>query len=81
MPRGCLGIAESDFRYRPGEELGQTTPVVRPAKLEAQPWLTEPLKRNPRFIEARYWSDGMVRVFGREQHPDKRGSRRFSPNC
>ncbi|MCI0539893.1 MAG: hypothetical protein L0Z50_32200 [Verrucomicrobiales bacterium] len=57
---------ENGFRYRPGQELSQTAPIVRPTQLEEQPWLTNPLKQNPTFLRDRYWSDGMVRVSGRE---------------
>jgi hypothetical protein len=57
---------QNGFRYRPGQELGQKTPVVRPTRLEEQPWLKNPLKQNPTFLRDRYWEDGMVRVSGRE---------------
>jgi predicted CXXCH cytochrome family protein len=54
------------FRYRPGDELDNTSPLVRPTRLKAQPWLKEPLARNPAFLDDHYWSDGMVRVSGRD---------------
>lgn len=54
------------FRYRPGQEMARTTPVVQPTRLAEQPWLKEPLKKNTTFLLDRYWSDGMVRVSGRE---------------
>ncbi len=57
---------ENGFRYRPGQELAQTEPVVRPTRLNEQPWLTQPLKQSPEFLRDRYWPDGMVRVSGRE---------------
>lgn len=58
--------AQNGFQFRPGAELAPATPLVRPAKLESQPWLTTPLKQNPTFLKDHYWSDGMVRVSGRE---------------
>ncbi|MHB8520090.1 MAG: multiheme c-type cytochrome [Limisphaerales bacterium] len=57
---------EYGFTYRPGEDMEQTTPMVRPARLDQQPWLKEPLRRDPSFLEQHYWSDGMVRVSGRD---------------
>lgn len=46
------------FKYRPGDDLEKLTPVIRPTKT--------PKEHDPKFIEERYWSDGMVRVSGRE---------------
>lgn len=57
---------EYGFTYRPGADMEQTTPMVRPARLDQQPWLKEPLQREPAFLEQHYWSDGMVRVSGRD---------------
>jgi predicted CXXCH cytochrome family protein len=57
---------ENGARYRPGDDLDQSVTVVRPAKLEEQPQLREPLRRDPRFLPDRYWNDGIVRVSGRE---------------
>ena len=54
------------FRFRPGELLNQNRKLVRAAHLDQQPYLQEPLRRNPRFLSDRYWPDGMVRVSGRE---------------
>ncbi len=52
--------------YRPGEDLEKTTPIVRATNLESQPWIQEQLKRDPKYLSDRFWSDGMVRVSGRE---------------
>ncbi|MBI3415346.1 MAG: C cytochrome precursor [Verrucomicrobia bacterium] len=54
------------FRFRPGQDLNETTPVVRPALASQKVWLSERLKQSPKFVEEHYWSDGMVRVSGRE---------------
>jgi len=54
------------FRYRPGQDLDQTTPIARPARLNQQPWLREPMRQAPKFLEEHYWSDGMIRISGRE---------------
>ncbi len=57
---------EHGFSYRPGDDLDRSTPVVRPARLDLQEFLREPLRRQPRFLDEHYWSDGEVRVSGRE---------------
>lgn len=54
------------FRFQPGDLLNLNQKLIRAAHLDEQPYLKESLKRNPRFILDRYWSDGMVRVSGRE---------------
>lgn len=65
-----IGNREDHYRYgsrfRPGHELARTTPVVQPTRLEEQPWLHDPLRRDPRFLPDRFWPDGMVRVSGRD---------------
>jgi predicted CXXCH cytochrome family protein len=57
---------ENGFTYRPGDDLEQTTPIIRPAKLAEQPWLAEVLAKNPDILDEFFWPDGMVRVTGRE---------------
>ncbi len=54
------------FSFRPGLDLDQSTPIIRPSRLEQQPWLHGPLKAQPNFLAEHYWSDGEVRVSGRE---------------
>src|SRR5439155_19675930 len=54
------------FRYRPGDDLEQTTPIIRPSRVEAVPALTDYLARNPDLLRDFFWSDGMIRVSGRE---------------
>ena len=46
------------FKFRPGDDLEKFTPVIRPTKM--------PKAHDPKFIDERYWPDGMVRVSGRE---------------
>ncbi len=52
--------------YRPGEDFEKNYPLVRAKNLESQPWIQEQLKRDPKYLSDRFWSDGMVRVSGRE---------------
>jgi predicted CXXCH cytochrome family protein len=59
-------FAQNGFRYRPGEDLNATAPIVQPTRLAEQPWLTAPLERQPTYLSERYWPDGMVRVSGRD---------------
>ena len=53
------------FDYRPGRDLNQSSPLVRATQLD-KPYLKKPLEANPTFVQDHYWSDGMVRVSGRE---------------
>jgi hypothetical protein len=51
------------FRYRPGDDLGAARRVVRLADHQ----LVRVLRRDdPEYIEQHFWTDGMVRVSGRE---------------
>ena len=54
------------FRFRPGDDLEATTPVIRASKTGEQSWLESVLNRHPKLLEDFFWSDGMMRVTGRE---------------
>jgi predicted CXXCH cytochrome family protein len=54
------------FRFRPGDELDATTPVIRPSRADTTPGLKDYLARNPGLLEDFFWKDGMIRVSGRE---------------
>ena len=54
------------FRYRPGDELTATRFVVRPRVQRNSPTLHAILRGNPGFLARSFWSDGMIRVSGRE---------------
>jgi len=60
------GWREHGFRFRPGDDLEKTTPIVRPKQVESQPWLKNVLSKNPNLFDEFFWSDGMIRVAGRE---------------
>jgi len=56
------------FRFRPGDELEETRHVVR---CEPDPTQATPIDRQlramfPGYMQSRFWSDGMIRVAGRE---------------
>ncbi|GAF89978.1 unnamed protein product, partial [marine sediment metagenome] len=55
------------FEYRPGDDLHQSTDrlVVRAGK-EQDAASREILREDPVFGEDHFWSDGMVRISGRE---------------
>ena len=63
---GNEGWSENGFRYRPGDDLEATTPIIRPRQLDRQPWLGKVLANNPDLLRDFFWPDGMVRVSGRE---------------
>jgi predicted CXXCH cytochrome family protein len=54
------------FRYRPGDDLEQTTPIIRPSRVEQIHGLADFLSRNPNLLLDFFWPDGMIRVSGRE---------------
>lgn len=63
---GAEGWPEHGFSYRPGDDLQSTTPVIRPTQVEKQPWLRGVLDKHPDLFQDFFWSDGMIRVSGRE---------------
>ena len=52
--------------HRPGEPLAASRTLVRHPVRADQPGLDALLERDPDFLAGRMWSDGMVRVTGRE---------------
>ena len=54
------------FPYRPGDELRDTRFVAQPMTDLYSPEITAFLKRDPEFVRGSFWSDGMIRVSGRE---------------
>ncbi len=52
--------------YRPGDELEATRPLVQPSRKSQPPWFERILRENPDYVRNRFWSDGVVRVSGRE---------------
>jgi predicted CXXCH cytochrome family protein len=57
---------DEGFSFRPGADLDQSTPILRPVKHVNEPWLKETLRRDTTFLADRFWRDGMIRVSGRE---------------
>jgi hypothetical protein len=52
--------------YRPGDELRDTRFIAHPATNGNGPEMQELLSTDPDFIRGSFWSDGLVRVSGRE---------------
>ena len=52
--------------FRPGSDLAQVQTVVRPNRPESLKDIQAALEQDPQFLRGRFWSDGMVRVAGRE---------------
>ncbi|MEE2614320.1 MAG: cytochrome c3 family protein [Verrucomicrobiota bacterium] len=57
---------EEGFRYRPGDDLTKTTPIIQPSKADKQEWLKPVLEKNPEILADFFWEDGKIRVTGRE---------------
>lgn len=57
---------DEGFSFRPGADLDQSTPILRPVKHSNEPWLKQTLQRDTTFLSDRFWPDGMIRVSGRE---------------
>jgi hypothetical protein len=54
------------LKYRPGDELRETRVVVQPAKNQDSPTVRAILDAYPGYLNDSFWSDGMIRVSGRE---------------
>lgn len=54
------------FRFRPGDDLEETTPVIRPSNINSIPGLASYLERHPELLQDFFWPDGMIRVSGRD---------------
>ena len=62
-----LGETPSEgLAYRPGENLTETRDLIQPSRQIGTPRMQEILAQAPTFLEDHFWSDGMVRVSGRE---------------
>ena len=52
--------------FRPGAELAKSKTVVLPRSKPDHPWLQKSIEMDPAFADSFFWSDGMIRVSGRE---------------
>jgi hypothetical protein len=62
------GVPRGELRppYRPGRDLDETVFVLQPSKNLDAPLMRTILENDPAAIRDSFWSDGMVRVSGRE---------------
>ncbi len=60
------GWPQRGFRFRPGDDLEKTTPIIQPSRVAQIPGLAEYLARHQDLLQDFFWPDGMVRVSGRE---------------
>lgn len=60
------GWLKNGFRYRPGDNLEATTPLIQPGRTNPPANLLAYLAKNPDILNDFFWSDGMGRVSGRE---------------
>ena len=59
-------VRRNGFRYRPGDDLEQTKATIRPKLASWGKILDDLVQQDSAFLRNRYWSDGMIRVSGRE---------------
>jgi hypothetical protein len=59
-------VLHGGLLYRPGEELSATRFVVQPSRNRNTPEMQRLLEQDPLFLDGLFWSDGAVRVSGRE---------------
>lgn len=63
--RALPTLSEHGFSFRPGDELSETRTIVDAADPD-DPELSLLIDAQPNFLDERFWSDGMIRVTGRE---------------
>jgi hypothetical protein len=64
--KGVQQLNIDGFPFRPGDDLFDTRHVYQVGEDPNLPVVKRKLSRNPEFYQSQYWSDGMVRVTGRE---------------
>src|SRR5262249_45569543 len=58
--------ASVGLAYRPGDTLARTRFLAQPSRQRDTPTLRAVLAQYPTFLRDSFWSDGMIRVSGRE---------------
>ncbi len=59
-------VVKNGLPYRPGADLFKTQPLIRPLQAQSQPWVEKHVAENPMYLPQRFWSDGTIRVSGRD---------------
>jgi hypothetical protein len=65
-PRGMRRWNEHGFAYRPGGDPADTMLLMRPSVAASDVRVANVLASEPQLVEGQFWSDGEVRVSGRE---------------
>ena len=63
-----LHLNQHGSKYRPGDDLEKSSIILGPNVDRSLSRVANLLRRDPHVIEDRFWSDGMLRVSGREYH-------------
>lgn len=63
-----LHLNQHGSKYRPGDDLEKSSIILGPDVDRSLPRVAHLLRRDPHVMEDRFWSDGMLRVSGREYH-------------
>lgn len=65
-PQGMRRWNEHGFAYRPGGDLADSMLLMRPSRAADDPRIAAVIAKDRSFVDGQFWSDGAVRVSGRE---------------
>ncbi|MEM8679408.1 MAG: multiheme c-type cytochrome, partial [Planctomycetota bacterium] len=60
------GFNNGGYTYRPGDDLNDSRHVFQCGHNDDHPTVKQKLASNPKFFEHQFWSDGKIRITGRE---------------
>lgn len=66
LPRDASQWRQTGSNYRPGGRFDQDARLVRHPAEHDRAWIAAALRTRPDLLDGSFWSDGMVRVSGRE---------------
>ena len=68
FPREAIdkSVRGQQLSFQPGEPLSRTRKLVRMAAIDGDSLLQHTLRASPDYLETKFWTDGEVRVSGRE---------------
>jgi hypothetical protein len=65
-PKGMREWNERGTAYRPGGDPPPTVWLLQPSRARVDPRIADVVARESSYVDAQFWSDGMMRVSGRE---------------
>jgi hypothetical protein len=65
-PSGMRRWNEHGFAYRPGDDLEDSMLLMQPSRAAADPRVASVVANEATLVEGQFWSDGALRVSGRE---------------